>query len=157
MKRPSQSATTKTEVVCSNDTNPMGFLKGGKLLDWMDMAAAICAQTHSGVICVTASISYADFRKVARIGDIITINAAITRTFTTSMEIRVLAIAKNIKEKKSFIISEAFFIFVALDDNGQPSRVIKINPVTSAEKEQYIAAQFRRKRSTTKRRSEPVQ
>lgn len=134
----------------------MGFLKGGKLLDWMDTAAAICAQTHSGTICVTASINYADFRQVARIGDIIAINASITRTFTTSMEVRVLAFAKNIKEKKEFIISEAFFTFVAIDDNSQPARVIKIIPGTSAEKEQYIAAYFRRKKSMAKRRSEPV-
>ena len=43
-KTPGRSRVLKTEVVCPNDTNPMGILQGGRLVQWMDIAAAVCAQ-----------------------------------------------------------------------------------------------------------------
>ena len=42
-KVPSALATVKTEVVCPNDANPMGILQGGRLVEWMDIGAAVCA------------------------------------------------------------------------------------------------------------------
>ena len=60
-KNVADSETIKTEVVCPNDANPMGLLQGGRLVEWMDIGAAVCAQTHSGKICVTASINQVDF------------------------------------------------------------------------------------------------
>ena len=83
-KNVADSETIKTEVVCPNDANPMGLLQGGRLVEWMDIGAAVCAQTHSGKICVTASINQVDFNAAAKVGDIITIYARITRAFTTS-------------------------------------------------------------------------
>lgn len=41
VRTPSFSETIKTEVVCPNDTNPMGILQGGVLVQWMDIAAAV--------------------------------------------------------------------------------------------------------------------
>ena len=87
-------------MVCPNDTNPMGLLQGGRLVEWMDIAAAVCAQTHSGKICVTASINHVDFNAAAKIGDIITIHAKITRAFHTSMEIFVKAYARKVLVEK---------------------------------------------------------
>jgi acyl-CoA hydrolase len=59
----------------------MGILKGGRLVEWMDIAAAVCAQTHAGTTCVTASINQVDFRQSAGVGDIVIIRAGITRSF----------------------------------------------------------------------------
>ena len=144
-KKPSDSETIKTEVVCPNDTNPMGILQGGRLVEWMDIAAAVCAQTHAGKICVTASINHVDFNEAAKIGDIITINAKITRAFTTSMEIFVQAFARNVLEGKKYLISEAYFTFVALDENGNKSRVFSVSPGTKDEEDKYKNALLRRK------------
>ena len=91
------SKTIKTEVVCPNDTNPMGILQGGRLVQWMDIAAAVCAQTHSGKICVTASIDTVSFKRPAYVGEIVTIEARITRAFTTSMEIMVSALSRLLR------------------------------------------------------------
>jgi len=118
-KTPSISETIKTEVVCPNDTNPMGLLQGGRLVEWMDIAAVVCAQTHAGKICVTASINNVDFNEVAKVGDIITISAKITRAFNTSMEIFVQSFAREVLVGKKYLISEAYFTFVALDENGK--------------------------------------
>lgn len=144
-KRPAESQTIKTEVVCPNDTNPMNILQGGRLVEWMDMAAAVCAQTHSEKICVTASINHVDFNEAAKVGDIITINAKITRAFNTSMEIFVLAFARKVLEGKQLLISEAYFTFVALDERGNTAPVIGVTPETAAEKEQYETALLRKK------------
>ncbi|HSN60516.1 MAG TPA: acyl-CoA thioesterase, partial [Ferruginibacter sp.] len=112
-KNPSDSEIIKTEVVCPNDANPMGILQGGRLVEWMDIGAAVCAQTHSGKICVTASINHVDFNASAKVGDIISICARITRAFNSSMEIFVESYARKVLDGKKYLISEAYFSFVA--------------------------------------------
>lgn len=154
-KKPSESETIKTEVVCPNDTNPMGMLKGGRLVEWMDIAAAVCAQSHAEKICVTASINHVDFYEVAQTGDVITISARITRSFNTSMEVFVFAFAKNVLTKKNSLITQAYFTFVALDNNGKTTKTIPVMPVTLSEKKQYEEALSRKYRSAEiKKRNE---
>ena len=145
-KNPSVSETIKTEVVCPNDSNPMGMLQGGKLVEWMDIAAAVCAQTHAGKICVTASINHVDFNAAAKVGDIVTICATITRAFSSSMEIFVQSFARKVLEGKKYLISEAYFTFVALDENGNAIPVIAVKPFTAFQKEQFKAALLRRRK-----------
>jgi len=143
-KIPSDSEIIKTEVVCPNDANPMGILQGGRLVEWMDIGAAVCAQTHSGKICVTASINHVDFNAAAKVGDIISICARITRAFNSSMEIFVQSYARKVLDGKKYLISEAYFSFVALDENGKASPVIALKPVSASEKKQFKAALLRR-------------
>jgi acyl-CoA hydrolase len=150
-KNVADSETIKTEVVCPNDANPMGLLQGGRLVEWMDIGAAVCAQTHSGKICVTASINQVDFNAAAKVGDIITIYARITRAFTTSMEIFVQSYARKVLAEKKYLISEAYFTFVALDEMGKASEVISLLPVTVSEKKQFNAALLRRKNAVKKK------
>lgn len=145
-KSPSDSATIKTEVVCPNDTNPMGILLGGRLVEWMDIAAAVCAQTHAAKICVTASINSVDFVESATLGDIITISARITRAFNTSMEISVSAFAKKVLIGKNYLVSEAYFSFVALDNKGNAASVVAVEPKTASEKKEFNAALSRKKK-----------
>lgn len=143
-KPPSASVITKTEVVCPNDTNPMGILQGGRLVEWMDIAAAVCAQTHADKICVTAAINQVVFNSAANVGDIVTIHAKVTRAFTSSMEIQAQAYARKVLKAKKYLISEAYFHFVALDKKGKVSSVIGVRPVTAEEKEAYTSAQVRK-------------
>lgn len=152
-KTPSDSETIKTEVVCPNDTNPMGILLGGRLVEWMDIAAAVCAQTHAGKICVTACINRVDFTAAAKVGDIITISARITRAFKTSLEIFVFAFAKTVLNGKNYLISEAYFTFVALDEKGEVTQVIAVKPVTASEKKYYDAAFKEKKKDSPIRKS----
>ena len=147
-KIPSDSQTIKTEVVCPNDSNPMGMLQGGRLVEWMDIAAAVCAQTHAGKICVTASINQVDFNAAANVGDIITIHATITRAFNTSMEIFVQSYARKVLEGKKYLISGAYFTFVALDAEGRTTKVIAVKPVRAFEKSQFGEALIRKNKTT---------
>ena len=144
-RTPAASQIIKTEIICPNDTNPMGLLQGGRLIQWMDITAAACAQTHAGKICVTASINKAIFCKPARVGDVITIQAKVTRVFTTSLEIFVQSFARNVQDANDQLISEAYFTFVSLNDK-EP--LIPIEPITLSEIEQFNSALGRKMQVT---------
>ncbi len=143
-KSPKHSETIMTEVVFPNDTNPMGMLQGGRMVQWMDIASAVCAQNHAERICVTASIDVVKFKAPAKVGDIITIKAKITRSFNSSMEIFVQAWAKKVISQKAYLINEAYFTFVALDDDASPVAVPLVKPSTIEEKNEYEKAEIRK-------------
>lgn len=144
-KSSKQSLVITTEVVCPNDVNPMGILQGGRLVQWMDLASAICAQNHAENICVTASIDSVSFKAPARIGDIVTIKTKVTRAFHTSMEILVQAWSKKVKDTKMIWINEAYFTFVAINEEGIPTKVPELKPRTNEEKIEFENAAKRKK------------
>jgi acyl-CoA hydrolase len=144
LKTPADSETVMTEVVCPNDTNPMGMLQGGRLVQWMDIAGAVCAQEHAERICVTSGIHSLRFKLAARVGDIVTINARITRAFNSSMEIHVKAWRKNIISGNKDLINNAYFTFVALDAKGRPVPVAGLVPTNGDEEIAYQEALARR-------------
>lgn len=72
-KTVSQSRVRMTELVMPNDTNPLGNLMGGRLLQWMDVCAAIAAQRHSNRICVTVSVDSVEFRSAIKLGEVVVI------------------------------------------------------------------------------------
>ena len=145
IKIPADSEVIMTEVVFPNDTNPMGIVQGGRIIQLMDIACAVCAQTHAGKIAVTASIDKVTFKHPAKLGDILTIKAKITRAFNTSMEIYAEVWTKRLPEMKSYSTNEAFFTFVALDHKANPTTVPKVKPVSTIEKTLYKAALKRKK------------
>ena len=89
MKTPSQSLVVMTELVLPNDTNYLGNLLGGRLMHWIDIAAALSAQRHSGKVCVTASVDEISFNEPIKLGHVVHIRSLLTRAFTTSMEVYV--------------------------------------------------------------------
>ena len=149
-KTPSYSETVKTEVVCPNDTNPMGILQGGRLVQWMDIAAAVCAQTHANGICVTVSIDQVRFYNSAKVGDILTIRAKITRAFTSSMEIMVTATARNVFDPIERSLSIAYFTFVAIDQYAQKRPVLPVIIETEEDEENYRLAGGRKEKIAEK-------
>src|SRR5690554_2978739 len=86
-KTPKDSLTIMTDLVLPGETNPLNNLFGGELLARMDRAASITARRHSRRICVTASVNSVAFNKSIPLGSVVTIEAKVSRTFRTSMEI----------------------------------------------------------------------
>ena len=145
-KKPSESETIMTEVVCPNDTNPMGLLFGGKLIQWMDIASAVTAEIHSGRVAVSAAVDGVIFKRPAKTGDIISIKAKITRAFETSMEIFVEVWTRKVISKEKHMTNAAYFTFVALDEDGHPAKVPAVTPGTKEEKRHFVQALERRKK-----------
>jgi len=143
-KTASESFTIMNELVLPNDTNTLNNLMGGRLLHWMDIAAAISAQKHSNHIVVTASVDNVSFKKAIKLGDVITISAKVTRAFTTSMEVRLEVWTENIPTGEKNKSNEAYYTFVALDNAGKVARVPELIPETDEEKYLFSHALRRR-------------
>ena len=69
------------------ETNALNNLFGGELLARMDRAASISARRHAEQIVVTSSVNNVSFGKSIPIGATVTIEAKVSRAFTTSMEV----------------------------------------------------------------------
>ena len=143
-KTPSESASTMTEMVLPNDTNPLNNLMGGRLMHLMDIVAAITAQRHSNSLVVTASVDNVSFSHPIALGDVVTLHAKVTRAFKTSMEIHLQVSSENIPSGKKQETHSAFFTFVAVDNEGKPIRVPEVIPETDSERELYDGALRRR-------------
>jgi acyl-CoA hydrolase len=143
-KSPKESFTIMNELVLPNDTNPLNNLMGGRLLHWMDIAAAISAQKHCNNIVVTASVDNVSFRHAIKLGDVITIEAKVTRAFSTSMEVRLDVWAENIPSGTRVRSNDAFYTFVALNKEGKPISIPEIEPETETEKKLFEGALRRR-------------
>ena len=133
-----------SEMVMPNDTNNLNTLFGGKLMYWMDMAAAICAHKHTNNVVVTASVDNITFKAPINKGDIVTLNAFITRVFNTSMEIFIEVTAQNTNKKEKIESNTAFFTFVALNQKGKPVKVSEIHPENENDKKLFDGALRRR-------------
>ncbi len=146
-KTPSQSATINTEVVLPNDTNHVGNLFGGKLMQWVDITAAIAAQRHCGRVVVTAAINHVSFDNPIKQNSIVTLDAKVSRAFNSSMEVFVDVFVENPATGAKTKCNEAILTFVAIDQNGSPLPVPPLEPETELEKTRFDGALRRRQLS----------
>ncbi|MEO9021394.1 MAG: acyl-CoA thioesterase [Ginsengibacter sp.] len=144
IKKPADSLTVMTELVLPNDTNLFGNLMGGRLMYWMDIAAALAGSKHSGSPVVTASVDNISFTNPIKLGNVVHIEAQVTRAFTTSMEIHLNVWGEDIIQQYRYKSNEAYYTFVALDPNGKPRKVPELEPGTDEEKELFKSALRRR-------------
>ena len=144
-RTPSDSLTILTEIVLPNDTNNLDNLMGGRLLPWMDVATAIAAHRHCKRIVVTASVNNVAFNVPIPVGSIVTLEAKVSRAFTSSMEVYVDVFIedRNVLDKKTKA-NEAIFTFVAVDQVGNPINVPELVPESEEEKMRYAGALRRR-------------
>lgn len=143
-KTAKESLVMMSELVLPNDTNMLHNLMGGRLLHWMDIAAGISAQRHCNNIAVTASVDNVSFKNPVKLGDVVTIQAKVTRSFNTSMEVRITVYAENIPSGSKVKSNEAFYTFVALDQDGKKTEVPALVPETEEEKALFDSALQRR-------------
>ena len=143
-KNPSDSRTIMTDIVLPGETNILNNLFGGELLARMDRAASIAAGRHSGGITVTASVNHVAFTQAVPLGSVVTVEAAVSRAFNTSMEVFIDVWFENRYSGQRSKANEGIYTFVALDESGNPNKVPPLQPETELEKERYAAA-LRRK------------
>lgn len=146
-KKPGESRAISTQIVLPNDTNVLGNLMGGKLLHWMDITAAISASRHSGRVCVTACVNNVSFSQPIHLGDVVTLEASLSRAFSSSMEIFIDVWVEDRKTGEKVKCNEAIYTFVAIDQSGNPIEVPEIIPDTREEKIRYDGALRRRQLS----------
>lgn len=133
-----------TELVLPNDTNTFGNLMGGRLMYWMDIAAALAAMKHCATPVVTASVDNISFHVPILLGNVVHIEAKVSRAFNSSMEVHINVWGENPLQQKKYKSNEAYFTFVALDNDGKSQQVPAIIPETEEEQRLFEGALRRR-------------
>ena len=143
-KTPQEGQVIMSELVLPNDTNTLGNLMGGRLMHWMDIAGAICSQKHCNGPVVTASVDNVSFANPIKLGNVLTIEAKVSRSFNTSMEIYLRIHGEDMATQHKYLSNEAYMTFVALDSAGKPRKVPELIPETESEKKMFEGALRRR-------------
>jgi acyl-CoA hydrolase len=146
-KKASESVCINTEIILPNDTNTLGNLMGGRLLHWMDICAAVAAHRHCTRVVVTASVNNVAFNQPIKLGEIVTLQAKVSRAFTSSMEVFIDVWVENNSLGNKRKSNEAIYTFVAVDQVGNPINVPELIPETAEEISRFEGALRRRQLS----------
>jgi acyl-CoA hydrolase len=144
-KLASGSRVEMTQFVMPGDGNLHGTAFGGRIVQWLDLAAAMACQRHCRMAVVTASIDRLDFLAPIRIGEIAILRAQLNAVFGSSMEVGAEVWAENPLSGERRKCCDAFLTFVALGADRRPARVPLL--LTETEEEARRAEQAGERRA----------
>jgi acyl-CoA hydrolase len=140
----SASQSERSEIIFPADTNALGALFGGRLMQFMDLVGAMAASRHARSFTVTASMDHLDFVAPVKVGDLLILKSSVNRAFRTSMEIGVKAMVEDVREQRLRHVSSAYLTFVAVDSSGHRIEVPHVIPETAHQIRRYEDAGRRR-------------
>ncbi len=140
----SNSRVEMTEMVLPGDTNSQGNIFGGRVMQLIDIAASVAALRHCRKPVNTVNIDQLDFKKPIKMGHIVVLYARVEYVGNTSMEIGVEVFSENPITGERIQTTVAHLVFVALNENGKPTKVAPVVPETDDEKRCYQVAKQRR-------------
>lgn len=147
-----ESQVTMVELVLPNDTNILNNLLGGRLMHWMDIAAAMAASRHCHTVAVTAEVDDLSFHEPIRLGNIVSLKASVNRAFNTSMEVGVKVEVEDFRTGEKKHSNSAYFTFVSIDSTtGKKMPVAPVIPETDEEKKWFDDALVRRTQRLNKK------
>ncbi len=156
-KRVQDSITQMIQTVFPNDVNNNGTLYGGRLLDWIDTLGGIVAKRHSRSDIVTASIDSLNFLSPIHQRDIVMLEAFVNYVGRTSMEIEVRVRSENPITGEIRKTCRAFLTYVAMDKNGTPKEVPRLQLETIDEETRFRNAKERRQERLRRKDLEPIE
>ncbi|HTQ26502.1 MAG TPA: acyl-CoA thioesterase, partial [Puia sp.] len=108
------------------------------------IAAALAAGKHCNAPVVTASVDNISFESPIKLGNVVHIEAKLSRAFNTSMEVHLRVWGEDHNQQFKYKSNEAYFTFVALDPNRKPRPVPPVVAETEEEKALFDGALRRR-------------
>ena len=140
-----ESQAERSEIVFPGDTNALGNLFGGRLMQFIDLVGAVAASRHARAITVTASMDHLDFVAPVHVGDLLILKASVNRAFKTSMEVGVRAMVEDVRGEGGLRhVSSAYLTYVAVDLQGKGIVVPQVVPETEHQKRRFEDAARRR-------------
>jgi acyl-CoA hydrolase len=130
-------------VLMPKDTNAHGTIFGGKVMQWIDIAASVAAMRHSGGPVVTASIDALHFLTPIQLGEIVVLQAQVNYAGRTSMEIGVRVEAEDPRTGARRYTTKAYLTFVAVAE-GKPRPITPLVLETDEDRRRYEDAAMRR-------------
>ncbi len=143
-RRVAESQAERSEIIFPADSNALGNLFGGRLMQFIDLVGAVAGVRHSRAIVVTASMDHLDFVAPVHVGDLLILKASVNRAFRTSMEIGVRAMVEDARGQTLRHVSTAYLTYVAVDSKGSRLPVPAVIPETEHQKRRYEDAGRRR-------------
>ena len=143
-KTPQASRVVMTETVLPGDGNPLGTAFGGKIAQWIDIAAAIACQRHCRSRVVTASMDDLHFVLPIKVGMIVELRAQVNAAFRTSMEAGVRIESENPVTGERKHVCTAYLTFVAQDEHGIAVEVPPLVLETEEDRRRHADAVERR-------------
>ncbi|WP_320033864.1 acyl-CoA thioesterase [Halarcobacter sp.] len=140
-----EKSLTMTMLMTPEKANFTGNnVHGGEILKMLDHVAYACAARYTGMYAVTLSVDMVLFKNPIKIGSLVTFHASVNYTGRTSMEIGIKVISEDIKDHTIKNTNVCYFTMIAMDENGNPTSVPKLEPETEDEKRRYNDAIKRR-------------
>lgn len=152
-KAPRESRTEQVQILSQGFLNGCKRLFGGKLMEWIDVVAAVTARRHSGKNVTTAAVDSLEFKAAAYANDTVVLVGTVTYTGNTSMEICVKTFVESLDGTRQ-LINKAFVIMVALDADERPTRVPPLLPETDEEKAEWEEGKERSAARKARRRTD---
>jgi acyl-CoA hydrolase len=142
-----------SELILPHQANPLGKAHGGEIMKLMDTAAGVVALRHAHTAVVTARVDGINFYHPIKVGDLVTVNAFLTFVGHSSMEVKVEVITEDIIAEKTTQALTAYFIMVALNEQGKPTEVPHL--IISSEEERKLWDEGKKRYSVCKRELMP--
>lgn len=141
-KTVSQSETQQIQILMPEHINGYDRLFGGRLMEWIDVVAAVVARRHSGCNVTTAAVGHLEFKAAAYVNSTIVLKGKMTYVGKTSMEVRVDTFVEELNGNQ-ILINRAFLVLVALDKNDKPTMVPRLILESDEDKAEWEAAKRR--------------
>jgi acyl-CoA hydrolase len=145
----SASQSERSEIVFPGDTNDLGNLFGGRLMQFIDLVGATAACRHARSFTVTAAMDHLDFVAPVKVGDLLILKSSVNRAFRSSMEVGVKAMVEDVRAQTLRHVSSAYLTYVAVDVTGRHVEVPQVIPETEHQIRRYEDAGRRREVSSS--------
>ena len=138
--------TTAVQIVLPQHCNGYAIprLFGGQIMAWIDIVGAVAARRYARCAVTTVCVDNLTFILPAYLNDTVVQEATVTWTGRTSLEVRVDSLVEKLDGSRE-LINRAYVVFVAIDDEDKPVRIPSFIPETLEEKQEYAAAEERRR------------
>jgi uncharacterized protein (TIGR00369 family) len=143
-RRAADSHAVLTQLLEITDANVAGNVHGGVVMRLADTAAALAAIRHSGGLCVTVTVDELTFLEPVHVGDVLTLRASVNDVGTTSLECGVRVETEDPISGRRVHAASAYFVFVALDEDGRPRPVPPLLVESASERRRQAEAKLRR-------------
>lgn len=132
------------QVVLPNDANPLGYILGGTVMHFIDMAGAIACHRHTRSLLVTAAVDGLQFLHPIRVGDLMLLKARVTAVWTTSLEVEVEVFSEETLTGRRQMTSRAYLTFVAVDRDNRRLTIPRLLLETDDDRRRAAEADIRR-------------
>ncbi len=150
LKTPRASRVYLSQLMQPEHANNHGNVHGGWIMKLVDEAGALACMRHAQRRVVTVAVDSLVFREPIRIGDLVTFTAEVTHTGRTSLEAEVQVVAENPVTGERTHTNTAYLVYVALDDDNQPTAVQPLVAETEEDTQRMEQAKLRQKRRIAK-------